>query len=394
MFFRNYRSYKIKSNNILWIYTSMILLGLLFFLPILALYFEESLFTVTNVALIFSIHAFTSMIFEVPSGAFADLFGRKKTLIVSYIIFIIALIFLYIGGSMIIFVLYAFLAALAGSLFSGTDVAIIYDTLKEEKKEKHFKKIIGTYHALWPMGAVIGSVVGGYLAKISLSTTVLYSFIPTVLAGLFVLFIKEPKYKKEEHRNVIKHMFNSLKLIIGSKQLFLLFLGAFILWSFGETIHHLAPLFFKFKEIPIHYFGWIFAVIFGFSSIGHYFSHEVSEKIGNRLTLIISSLIGPVLLIIATILTNFSAIIIYVIPSLIFGLRNPIVDHLINLEVSSSKRATINSVRNFTGAMGFVIFAPAIGYFAELYTINSAFKIAAVMMFIAPIVYLFLKEKN
>ena len=168
----------------------MFLFGLLFFIPILALYFEESLFTVTNVALIFSIHALTAIIFEIPSGAFADLFGRKKTVIIAYLIFIAALVFLYIGGNMFIFSVYAFLAALAGSLASGTDIAIIYDTLKEERKERYFKKVIGIYHALWPLGAVIGSVIGGYLAKISLSTPVLYTFIPVSLATFLIFFIR------------------------------------------------------------------------------------------------------------------------------------------------------------------------------------------------------------
>ena len=100
------------------------------------------------------------------------------------------------------------------------------------------------------------------------------------------------------------------------------------------------------------------------------------------------------MIIIATLLTKFSAIIIFVIPSIFFGLRNPIIEHLINLEVSSSKRATINSVYGFMAALGFSISAPIVGYFAELYTINTAFKIAAAMMFTAPLIYLFIKEKN
>jgi len=76
----------LKSRNIFLVYASLIAGGMLFFLPILALYFEETLFTVTNVALIFAVEAIAMVIFEVPTGAIADLFGRKRTLVLANLV--------------------------------------------------------------------------------------------------------------------------------------------------------------------------------------------------------------------------------------------------------------------------------------------------------------------
>ena len=273
----------LNSRNIFLVYASSIAGGMLFFLPILALYFEESLFTATNVALIFAIEALAMVIFEIPTGAIADLFGRKKTLVMANFVVLIAVLFLYIGGSMLMFVLFAIFNSFARALASGTYSAFLYDTLKEEKQEHHYKMVIGTFYALWPVGASIGSVIGGYLAKISLSFSVGLSLIPLFFALILTLMLKEPKYEKEEHKDVLKHMFNSTKLIIHNKQLIVLALGGFILMAFGETIHLLGPLFFKFKEIPIELFGWITAFVFGFSSLGHYYSHAISEKIGSNI---------------------------------------------------------------------------------------------------------------
>jgi MFS family permease len=384
----------LESKNIAIIYSSMLISGLLFFLPILALYYEKDLFSLTNVAIIFAVEAIAFAFFEMPSGAISDLFGRKRTIISSYIISIIALVFLYIGGSMIIFILYAIINAFAKSLISGTDSALIYDTLKEEKKERSYKKVIGTYYALWPVGASIGSIIGGHLASVSLSLPILMTFIPLLIATMLTFFLKEPYYEKENHRNIFRHMLNSLKIIINNKQLIILILGGFILMAFGETLHLLGPLFLKFKDIPIELFGWITAYIHGFSALGHYFSHSVSEKIGNKRTLLIAVFGSPLLLLLATISPKYIAMILFVIPSILFGLRNPVIAHLLNLEVSSSKRATIISASNFLGQLGVAIFAPMIGYFAELYTINTAFKISAIIMFSVPILYLFLKDKN
>jgi MFS family permease len=389
----NFNKLGLKSKNIFLVYASLIAGGMLFFLPILALYFEESLFTITNVALIFAIEAVAIVLFEIPTGAIADLFGRKRTLVMANFIVLIAVLFLYIGGSMLMFILFAIFNSFARALASGTYNAFIYDSLKDEKKEHHYKKVIGTFYALWPVGASIGSVIGGYLAKVSLSFPVGLSLIPLFVAFILTLMLKEPNYEKEDNKNLLKHIFNSSKIVIHNKQLIILMMGGFLFMAFGATIYLLWPLFFKFKEIPIVLFGWIAALIFGFSSLGHYFSHAISEKIGNKTTLIISVLSSPLLLIIATLTTKFTSVLFFIIPSLFFGLITPIIDHLLNAEISSGKRATIISISNFLGQLGVAIFAPFIGYFAEFYTINTAFMISAILMFSVTIIFFFLKDK-
>lgn len=389
-----FKDYDFKSKNIVLSFYSMLIGGILFFLPILALYYEESLFNVTNVAIIFAIEAIGFAIFEIPTGAIADLFGRKKTLILANLTSLFALGFLYVGGSMLMFILYAFINSFARSLSSGTDTALIYDTLKEEKKGHLYKRIIGIFYAAWPIGATIGSIIGGYLAKVTLSLPVLITFIPLVIATTLTLFLKEPKYQKETNKNIFKHIFRSLKVIISNKQLLILILGGFILLAFGEITHYLKPLFFNFKQISIEHFGWITAIIFGFSSLGHYLSHNISEKFGNKITLIFAIVASPILLVTATFLPKYFAITLFIIPSFFFGLRNPIINHMLNLEVSSSKRATVISTASFFGQLGVAIFAPLVGYFADIYNINIAFRISAILMLIVPLLYLLLEDRK
>ena len=98
-------------------------------------------------------------------------------------------------------------------------------------------------------------------------------------------------------------------------------------------------------------------------------------------------------MILATFTTKYIAILFFIVPSLFYGLRNPVINHLLNSEISSSKRATVISINNFLGQLGLAIFAPFIGYFAELYTINTAFMISAALMFSVTIIFFFLKNK-
>ena len=49
------------------------------------------------------------------------------------------------GNPILKVIIYVILNGLARSLSSGTNAALIYDTLKEEGHERQFKKVIGKY---------------------------------------------------------------------------------------------------------------------------------------------------------------------------------------------------------------------------------------------------------
>src|SRR3989338_498961 len=101
------KKYGIKSKNIPLMYAIEFLGGFLFFLPVLALYFEQSLFSIKNVAIIFAIEAISVAIFEIPTGALSDIFGRKKVVIMDFATILVALTFLLVGGNMFMFIGYA-----------------------------------------------------------------------------------------------------------------------------------------------------------------------------------------------------------------------------------------------------------------------------------------------
>jgi len=385
---------KLESRNIDIMFIKSFLGGLMFFLPILALYYEKTLFSLVNVALIFAISEISIVIFEVPTGSIADLFGRKKTIIASQSLALIALVFLYIGGNIFMFIIYAIINSLARSLNSGTGEALLYDTLKNEKKEKYYKKAIGIIPGLWSVGAAIGSIVGGYLATVSLNLPILLTFIPFSIVFILIFFLREPNYKKENHKNVFKHIINASKIVIKNKQIILLFIGGFLFFAFSETIHQFKPIFYEFKNIPLPYFGYISALVFGLGALGHFLSHDVSERIGNKKTLMLVVIFSGIFIILSTFTNWIYAGVLIAIASFSFGLHNPVMNHLLNIEIKSANRATIISMLNLTIHLGVAIFSPMIGYLAGLYTINIAFRISGITLFIIPFVYLFLKNKK
>ena len=389
-----FNNFGIKSKNIGLMYLNSIFAGMLFFIPILALYFQENLFTLTNVALIFSIQAIGFVVFQYPTGAIADIIGRKKTLVAAVVINILGVIFLAFGHSMLMFIFYAIISSLGNSLFSGADSALIWDTLKQEKKEKYYKKIIGTKYALWPVGAAAGSVVGGYLAAYSLSYPIFLSFFPMTIALIAVALMKEPKYKKGCHKNIAKHMWKSSGVIIKNYQLVILLLSALIFVGIGDSVHSFKPIFYQFLNIPIIYFGYIFGIGFALSSLGHYFSHDVAKVMGDKKAIIFACFMLTLSIFLSSFANLWLAVGILLLGQIFYGIGRPVTEHLINLETQSSIRATILSGYNLMRFIGVAMFTPLLGYFAQIYNISIGFRIGAAIMFIIPILFLFLRKNK
>ena len=189
-------------------------------------------------------------------------------------------------------------------------------------------------------------------------------------------------------------MFRSSKIAFSTKQLTLLMIGGFLIYAFNESLHELNSLFFQFKGAPIVIFGVASAAVFAFSSIGHFTSDHFSKIWGNRNTIIISVSASILFIIIATQLSSYWSILFYVASSFFFGMRFPIINYLINSEVESSKRATVVSISNLMRFFGLAIASPIIGYWADLYSINTAFLITSLCMLSAVVVYAMLKERK
>ena len=108
-------------------------------------------YTLAQVGIAEGVFHITSMLFEIPSGMFADLFGRKKTLLLSGTAGILSSFFMALDGWSGWIYFGMICSALAFNLASGTQEAIVYDSLLEGKCEDRYKKV-------WANMSVIGRV--------------------------------------------------------------------------------------------------------------------------------------------------------------------------------------------------------------------------------------------
>ena len=97
-------------------------------------------YSLPEIGLAETVFHITSLIFEIPSGILADLFGRKNMLIVSTVMKIIGNIVMILSGNL--FMVCAALAffAMSYNFSSGSGDALAYDSLKIAGDEAYYEK--------------------------------------------------------------------------------------------------------------------------------------------------------------------------------------------------------------------------------------------------------------
>ncbi len=140
-----------------------------FYYPVFTILFLDYGLTLEQFALLNSVWAATIVIAEVPSGALADLLGRKQLLLITSFLMMgemMLLSFVPLGNSTIIFwtfFLNRVFSGLAEAMASGADEALAYDTLVEQGNTKDWPRVLSLMMRIKAIGAIIAMSIGALI---------------------------------------------------------------------------------------------------------------------------------------------------------------------------------------------------------------------------------------
>ena len=104
----------------------------------------------------------TSLIFEIPSGVLADVFGRKKMLIVSSIMRMIGNIIMILSDNLFTVCLSIAFHALSYNFSSGTGDALAYDSLKAANAKSRFERFESDQLVIYRLCSGISTLCAGF----------------------------------------------------------------------------------------------------------------------------------------------------------------------------------------------------------------------------------------
>lgn len=148
--------------------------------PIWVLYLrDERGFSMTQIAFL-EVPLFLLIVFaEVPTGAIADRYGRRISLVLSSSILAVSMFIYGIAEDYLLILISNLSWALAFTFRSGADTALLYDSLKALAREGEFQRIISR---LWAVRS--GAALGGLLLGAPIAAATSYSFAIVLTAGV------------------------------------------------------------------------------------------------------------------------------------------------------------------------------------------------------------------
>lgn len=348
----------------------------------------------TQLLLLGTFYAISSMIMEIPTGVLGDRLGRKQTLILSSVIEIPATIVVILTNSYLLIAIMYLIFGITASLRSGTDTAIMYDTLKGLGKESEYKKINGKLKWFGSWGGAIGGIVGGLLAQYHLS----FAWWAWVTALALTLIVKltlsePPKHEEQKSVSYLAHVGQSVKTAFRGDASYFIFYYVFV-WLFFWLGYSLWQPYLKLIGLPVVYFGFFYAGVSLVSGFSSKLSHKIEKKIGMHISLLLIPIVLALSFILEAKFVVLFSFLFVGIQALSSGFFSPVLEDYVNKRIPSHSRATILSVQNMLSKLVFAIVSPLVGHAADLYSLTTAFWfMGAVTLIVAAVFFVVYREK-
>ena len=118
-------------------------------------------FSLLEIGMIESIFHVVSSCFEIPSGVAADVFGRKKTMVLSRLVNLVSSIFMIVSVDFWTVTFAIALNAISYNLESGTREALAYDSLKSVRQEEKYNRFASMEMMLYRVTSSTATLCAG-----------------------------------------------------------------------------------------------------------------------------------------------------------------------------------------------------------------------------------------
>ena len=357
----------------------------LFVGPTLILYLERvAKMSLSHIYIMEAVVIALAVIMEIPSGALADLIGRKKTMVLGAFSMLICKILLSIATSSLYVWISNIFWVTSISMISGANFAFLYDSLKELDRKNEWEATQGKAFSYMFLTSAFCFLSVGFLSEISLRLPFLLS-IPGILASCFIaLFFKETgrteRYNGRKQQELMKLSFlfvknhKKIKWIVGFSVLILV---SSKIWFFSYNPY------FELVGFNLKYYGIVF---FFFNIIAWYFSRNaylLKRKIKEKSCVVSIVVLMAIPIILMGTFVSKLMISMTFVQNIVRGFIKPFTGGLLNHHIKdSSKRATILSIES--AVSGFVSFfaLSLFGLSLKIWSLVFSLKILGVLVLI------------
>lgn len=300
------------------------------------------------------------LVAEVPSGAVADLIGKKKSLITA--------MFLTSSGTMIMalaqgywYLAIGFIIAQTGwALYSGAAEAFAYDSLVDQKEENSYDQVISASSAINRVVAVISILLGGILYSWNFRSTHFAWSLAGFIAFIIAFKLVEPKSDSEKFSfvNYVNQTIDGTKSLFNQKLKFFIFiiialLGGDYMYNWGlikPAVGEMFGFLAQSQSLILSSFTAISAILVSFMP-------QVRKKISDKQGLFILTTLMGIGYLLAGLPLGFAGLIPMFLITMTGTFAYPWMSVVVNQEIESKYRATALSTVALLTKIPYVLLA-------------------------------------
>jgi len=383
-------------------YLASFLKNQIYFVPIIVLFFQDLGLSYSQIFWVFTIGAAFSFIIEIPTGVIADLYGNRKSIIVSKFLIFVSFILFALSGGFIGLLIANLIYELGKSFRSGTETAYVYNYLSETPGAPSYTKIKINQKFYARLSESLAALFGGFVAyKLGFSMVFYIAAIPALINFLQTLsweklnIEKGAVTKKFIWQDNLAFTRNSFKELRQNKVVVRIILNISLFSASFAALDKFIQPYMKNSGIELQYFGAIYAGSLILVAFLVKFAAKLEDKIGGQKIMNYSSFAALIPLLILGFGTGAAwTVALFFIVLIIDNLRSPVANNLFHEQVSSENRATMGSILELVSSVNKLWILPIVGYMADIYSIKTAILlIAAIIFFNASFVWVIKRDR-
>lgn len=342
-----------------------------------------------QIGLLEGVYHATSIIFEVPSGAVADLLGRKKSMLLSRLCIAISCVLMMVSNGFWMFALSFFIQALGNNFNSGSEEALVYDSMKYLRQEESYVGVNGRLNMLIEISQGIATVAGGILAEYSYLWCYGACVVIALLAFLPVAFMTEVPMeergepsamgeteenggKKSIRKLVAEHFRTSFHILKSDARICKVIVYYSMVFAATTLMFFYSQQYYSdlgYNKIQI---SLILLLISGVSCLGAMLSEKIYGKTGKKIAFIGGFVIAATFLCYGA-GNVYLAVAAFAVAQFFNSVLYPVQSLSLNELIPSEQRATLISVSSMFFSIAMILCFPIAGAFADRWGLGRVF---------------------
>ena len=384
--------------NIPLLYAFSFLQMTLFPMAVITLFWKEHIgLSLSQILLLQSIFAVAMVVMEYPSGYISDRIGYRTALTMAAILGLIGWGCYTVATSFRDVLIAEVLLGISTSFISGTDSALLFESLKADGREAAYARCEGRSTFFGQTGEAAGALFAGLLY----ARWPLFPFFLQV--GVWLLALAVTRGLSEPRREPHPRTSHIAEAIASARYVFLenRRLRVTILFSVALGLSSFYPVwliqpYMRDSGVTLASFGPVWAGANLMVAVCAVLSHRVRHFMGEG---------GMVLLLAALVWAGYLGLgmmagvwgfLCYYLLTAMRGMRGPFLLHAAQAEIPSRTRAGMLSLQSLLFRLLFALTGPLVGRYADGHGVGSAFRFIGwvYLLLLPPLVWLFLTRQK